>query len=72
MNYCIIFQNQTIAIEIPVSSDSHTSDAARYISKNFLQFSVLNEQGIRVLKKEVDYVSVSSAKKWGYTILPLY
>jgi len=71
MNYCIIFDGQTIAIEIPITADSHTADAERYIRLNFLQFSVLNEQGIRVLKKGVDYVSVSSAKKWGYSILPL-
>lgn len=71
MNYCIIFDGQTIGIEIPVTADSHTSDAERYICKNFLQFCVLDEHGYRKLKKGVDYVSVSSAVKWGYTILPL-
>lgn len=71
MNYCIIFKNQTIAIEIPVNSDSHTSDAEKYICNNFLQFSVLDEHGRRRLKEGVDYVSVSSALKWGHTILPL-
>lgn len=71
MNYCIIFDKQTIGIEIPVSDDSHTSEAERYICDNFLQFSVLNEHGYRKLKKDVDYTSVSSAIKWGYSIIPL-
>lgn len=71
MNYCIIFENQKIGIEIPVSSDSHTSDAEKYICNNFLQFSVLDEYGYKRLKKGVDYTSVSSAVKWGYSILPL-
>lgn len=71
MNYCIVFDNQTIGIEIPVSSDSHTSEAERYICDNFLQFSELDEHGFRRLKKGVDYTSVSSAIKWGYIILPL-
>lgn len=70
-NYCIIFDNQTIGIEIPVTADSHTSDAERYISNNFLQFSVLDEHGFRRLKKGVDYVAKASAIKWGYSILPL-
>lgn len=70
-NYCIVFDNQTIGIEIPVSADSHTSVAAKYICNNFLQFSVLDEHGFRRLKKGVDYTEVSSAKKWGYTIIPL-
>lgn len=71
MNYCIIFDNQKIGIEIPVSKDSHTSKAERYICDNFLQFSELDEHGFRRLKEDVDYTSVSSAIKWGYTILPL-
>lgn len=71
MNYCIIFDNEKIGIEIPVSADSHTSDAEKYICSNFLQFSVLDEHGFRKLKKGVDYVKVTSAIKWGYTILPL-
>lgn len=70
-NYCIIFDNQTIGIEIPVSSDSHTSDASKYICDNFLQFSELDEHGFKRLKKDVDYTSVSSAIKWGYNIIPL-
>jgi hypothetical protein len=72
MNYCIIFDNQKIGIEIPVSSDSNTSIAKRYICDNFLQFTVVNpDYGFRELKKGVDYTSVSNAIKWGYTILPL-
>lgn len=70
-NYCIIFENQKIGIEIPVSSDSHTSHAEKYICDNFLQFSDFNEYGYRKLKKGIDYVEVSSAIKWGHTILPL-
>lgn len=70
MNYCIIFDGQTIGIEIPVTADSHTADAEKYISNNFLQFSVLDEHGYRKLKKGVDYVECVSAVKWGYTILP--
>lgn len=71
MNYCIIFDNQKIGIEIPVSSDSNTHKAEKYICDNFLQFSELDEHGLRVLKEGVDYTSMSSAIKWGYTILPL-
>lgn len=58
-------------IEIPVSADSHTSVAEKYISDNFLQFSVLDEHGYRKLKKGINYTKISSAKKWGYSILPL-
>ena len=74
MNYCIIFDKQQIGIEIPVSSDSHTSKAERYICDNFLQFSELDEHGgyvYRRLKEGVDYTSMSSAIKWGYSIIPL-
>lgn len=58
-------------IEIPVSADSHTSVAEKYICNNFPQFCVLDEHGYRKLKKGIDYTEVSSAKKWGYSILPL-
>ena len=71
MNYCIFFTGHKIGIEIPVSSDSHTSDAEKYICNNFLQFTVLDEHGIRRLKEGIDYVSVSSAIKWEYSIIPL-
>ena len=71
MNYCIIFDNQTIGIEIPVSSDSHTSKAEKYICDNFLQFSELDKHGFRRLKKDVDYTSMASAIKWGYSIIQL-
>ncbi len=72
MNYCIIFDEQRIGIEIPVSRDSHTSKAERYICDNFLQFTVVDpDHGLRVLKEGVDYTSVSSAIKWGYFIIPL-
>ena len=71
MNYCIVFDNQTIGIEIPVSADSHTFKAEKYICDNFLQFSTLNEYGVRKLKKGVNYTSLASAIKWNYTILPL-
>lgn len=71
MNYCIVFDNQQIGIEIPVSADSHTFKAEKYICDNFLQFSIIDEHGFRKLKKGVGYTSVSSAIKWGYTIIPL-
>jgi hypothetical protein len=72
MNYCIIFDNQKIGIEIPVSSNKNTSIAKRYICDNFLQFTVVDpDYGFRELKEGVDYTSVSNATKWGYTILPL-
>lgn len=71
MNYCIIFTDHKIGIEIPVSSDSHTSIAERYICNNFLQFCVLDEYGRKKLKEGVDYTSVSSAIKWGYNIVTL-
>ena len=71
MNYCIIFDNQTIGIEIPVEHSQHTLVASDYICKNFPQFSVVNEFGYRKLKEGVDYTSVASATKWGYNVLPL-
>jgi hypothetical protein len=72
MNYCIIFDNQKIGIEIPVSSDSLLSTAKSYICDNFLQFTVVDpDYGFRVLKEGVGYTSVSNAIKWGYSILPL-
>lgn len=71
MNYCIVFDNQKIAIEIPVNADNHTSDAVKYIANNFLQFSVADEYGFRRLKQGVDYTSVSSALQWGYNVLCL-
>ena len=71
MNYCIIFNNQKIGIEIPVSSDSNIYKAEKYICNNFLQFSELDEHGFRILKEGVGYTSMSSATKWGYSILSL-
>ncbi len=71
MNYCIVFDNQTIGIEIPVKHGQHTMEAEEYICKNFLQFSVVDEYGRRKLKEGVDYTSVASATKWGYNVLPL-
>lgn len=71
MNYCIVFENQTIGIEIPVEHSQHCNDAKNYICINFPQFCTTDEQGRKELKKGVGYTSVASATNWGYNVLPL-
>ncbi len=71
MNYCIIFDNQTIAIEIPVAITESIWEAERYICKNFPMWVYIDKFGFLQLKEGVGYTETQKAQKWGYNILPL-